>query len=159
MRTIDSIKTALFSASLLSIFIAGQAIAFEPDEAFPDVEQSTAMTTEELTQVFKGKKHLGTYNFLTRDITSFAFEETTAADGSIRHVQEDKIDTGQWKITNGTICYNYDDPALRQACFKIYPRGNCYYHYQVSTEGRPQFGFTARSVIAGDTPNCEPSYV
>jgi len=43
----------------MSIFIAGQAIAFEPDEAFPDVEQSTAMTTEELTQVFKGKKHLG----------------------------------------------------------------------------------------------------
>lgn len=135
------------------------AFAVGPDEIYPDVEHATPLTEAELTKVFKGQKHLGSYNFLTQDISSYAFEETTRADGSIRHVQEDKVDTGQWTITKNVICYNYDDPSLLQACFKIYARGNCYYHYQVSTEGIARFGFTARSVIAGETPNCEPSYV
>jgi len=147
------------TALLLPCLMATQAAAFGPDEAYPDVKEATPLSEAELTDAFKGQKHLGSYNFLTQDISSFAFEETTHADGSIRHVQEDKVDTGQWTIVKDTICYDYDDPSLRQACFKIYARGNCYYHYQVSTEGIVRYGFTARSVIAGQTPNCEPSYV
>ena len=155
MRAISLIQIGLVLPTLL----AAQAAAFGPEDAYPDVEQDTPLSETELAAAFSGQKHLGSYNFLTREISTFAFEETTLADGSIRHVQEDKVDTGKWTITGDTICYDYDDPALRQACFKIYTQGNCYYHYQVSTEGRPQFGFTARSVIAGQTPNCEPSYV
>lgn len=155
MRAIRLIQIGLVILPLLT----AQAAAFGPEDGYPDIEQDTPLSSAELTSVFKGQKHLGSYNFLTREIATFAFEETTLADGSILHVQEDKVDTGQWTIIGNTICYDYDDPALRQACFKIYAQGNCYYHYQVSTEGRPQFGFTARSVIAGQTPNCEPSYV
>ena len=145
--------------TILALLLPVQAMAIGPDEPYPDVEHDTSLTTEELTTVFKGQKHLGTYNFLQKDITSFAFEETTRADGTIRHVQQGKVDTGKWHISNNVICYDYDDPSLLQACFKIYARGNCYYHYQVSTEGFARYGFTARSVIAGETPSCEPSYV
>jgi len=136
-----------------------QSLAIDPDEIYPDIENSEPLTEAELRSAFTGKKHLGSYNFLNRDITSYAFEETTEADGRIRHVQQGRVDTGQWKISKNVICYDYDDAQLRQACFKMYVRGNCYYHYQVSVEGLPEFGFTARSVIAGETPDCEPSYV
>jgi len=147
---------ALFAAMLLFPF---SAAALGPDDSYPDVEHEDPISEEALRAAFTGKKHLGSYNFLNRDITTFAFEETTNTDGSIRHVQQGRVDTGQWTITKNTICYDYDDPALRQACFKMYVRGNCYYHYQVSVEGYPKFGFTARSVIAGETANCEPSFV
>lgn len=129
------------------------------DETYPDVEYASPLTQEQLNLVFNGQTHQGSYNFLNRDISTFAFKETTAKDGNIRHVQQSHVDTGKWNIAGDTICYDYDDPRLRQACFRIYARGNCYYHYQVSVEGAPRFGFTARTVIAGDTPDCEPSLV
>jgi len=159
MSALDFKALALVSALIVPFILSGTASAFGPEDALPDVETATALSKEELILAFKGRKHLGSYNFLTKDISSFAFEETTNEDGSIRHVQEDKVDTGQWNIIKNTICFDYDDPNLLKACFKIYSRGNCYYHYQVSTEGFARYGFTARSVIDGETPNCEPSYV
>jgi len=140
MRFVSLIAAAL----LLPLIAPLHAFGFGPEDSLPDIEHATPLSEAELVATFKGKKHLGSYNFLTKDISSFAFEELTRADGSIRHVQEDKIDTGQWVISKNTICYDYDDPSLLQACFKIYARGNCYYHYQVSTEGFPRYGFTAR---------------
>ena len=135
------------------------ATALGPDEPYPDIETNTPISEAELRAAFTGKTHTGSYNFLSRNITTFAFEETTAKDGKIEHVQQDQIDTGKWKIIKDVICYDYDNPQLRQACFRMYVRGNCYYHFQVSVEGFPKFGFTARSVIKGETPKCEPSYV
>ena len=140
-------------------FFPLHAAALGPDESYPDVEHDSPLSEVELRAAFTGQKHLGSYNFLNRDITTFAFEETTESDGSIRHVQQGQVDTGQWEINKTVICYDYDDPDLLQACFRMYVRGNCYYHYQVSVEGYAKFGFTARSVIAGETPNCEPSLV
>lgn len=148
-----------FAILLLALLLPAQALAMGPDENFPDVLEDTPLTGEELLKVFSGQTHNGTYSFLNRDITTFAFTETTRADGSVRHVQQEQVDTGRWTVTGNVICYDYDDPDLLQACFNIYARGNCYYHYQVSVLGRTQFGFTARSIIAGDTPNCEPSLV
>lgn len=133
--------------------------ALGPDDAYPDVEHDTPLSEAELRAAFTGQTHIGSYNFLNRDITTFAFKETTARDGKIRHVQQGQTDTGKWDIEDNTICYDYDAPQLRRACFQMYVRGNCYYHFQVSVEGRPKFGFTARSVIAGEAPDCEPSYV
>lgn len=134
-------------------------MALGPEDSYPDVEYDEPISEAELRAAFTGKKHKGSYNFLNRDITTFAFEETTYSDGRIRHVQQGKVDTGQWNITDNVICYDYDDPELLQACFRMYVRGNCYYHYQVSVQGYPKFGFSARSVIDGETPNCEPSFV
>jgi len=147
------------SAFILPVTAPLQAAAFGPNDTYPDIDHSTPLSEAELTEVFKGKTHLGSYNFLSKNITTYAFEETTKDDGSIRHVQEDVVDTGTWSISGNEICYDYDAPSLLQACFKIYARGNCYYHYQVSTEGFAQYGFTARTVIAGETPKCEPGYV
>jgi len=146
-------------ACLLPLQAAAQSSPLGTDESYPDVEHETPLSEAELRAAFTGKKHLGSYNFLSRDIPTYAFEETTKSDGGIRHVQQGKVDTGTWEITDNIICYDYDDPGLYQACFRMYVRGNCYYHYQVSVEGYPKFGFSARSVIAGETPSCEPSLV
>ena len=148
-----------FALFLTACLIPFQAASLGLDEAYPDVEHDMPISETELRAAFTGKTHTGSYNFLNRDITSFAFKETTTVDGKIRHVQQGHVDTGKWEIKDDVICYDYDDPQLRQACFKMYVRGNCYYHYQVSVEGFPKFGFTARSVISGEKPDCEPSYV
>lgn len=153
------IALTLLATPLMVLTLTSAAFAIGPDEHLPDVTVDTPLTGEELETVFRGKTHRGSYTFLNRDITTFAFTETTAADGSIRHVQQDRVDTGTWSVTGNVICYDYDDQQLLQACFNIYARGNCYYHYQVSTLGRAKFGFTARSVIEGETPSCEPSLV
>jgi len=147
---------ALFTLACLLPFSAS---ALGPDEPYPDVEHSEPISEAELRAAFTGQTHVGSYNFLNRDITTFAFAETTTEDGKIRHIQQGILDTGKWEIKENIICYDYDDTDLLQACFRMYLRGNCYYHYQVSVEGFPKFGFTARSVIKGQRPDCEPSYV
>lgn len=147
------------AALLLSLTLCGTATATDSPDLYPDVEYDTPLDEAGLIRVFKGQTHAGSYTFLNRDIQTFAFTETTADDGSVLHLQADKADTGQWRVQADIICYDYDDPGLTQACFRIYQRGNCYYHYQVSTRGVSRYGFTARSVIQGERPNCEPSLV
>jgi hypothetical protein len=147
---------ALLAAACL---LPASIYALGPDDPYPDIENSEPLSQTELRAEFTGKTHVGSYNFLNPNITTFAFEETTSDDGKIRHIQQGIVDTGQWEIMKNIICYDYDDPKLLQACFRMYLIGNCYYHYQVSAAGFPRYGFTARSVIKGDVPNCEPSYV
>ena len=122
----------------------------------PDVSQDAPLTESELTATFKGQIHRGSYNFIRRDMDTFSFEEETRADGGIRHVQGARIDTGTWVIKDTQICYTYDADDLNPACFEIYQRGNCYYHYQKSVRGISRAGFTARSVIKGEEPDCAP---
>lgn len=152
-----------FIVILIAFLFASESsfaqLASPLDDFLPDIEFETPLEEAQLYEVFQGKTHRGTYNFLAREFKTYAFEEETAKDGSIVHIQEHQVDTGQWTITGNVICYDYDDPAISTGCFKIYSRGNCYYHYNVSNNGRPAFGFSARSVIKGERPNCEPNLV
>jgi len=122
----------------------------------PDPASDTPLSESELIAVFNGQTHSGSYNFIRRNIKTFSFEERTAKDGSIHHVQGDRIDTGQWSIKNTQICYHYDAEDLNPACFEIYQRGNCYHHYQKSVRSKDYERFTARSVIKGEEPDCAP---
>ena len=122
----------------------------------PDVNEDIPLSEAELYATFEGQTHRGSYNFQRRNIKTYGFEETTADDGSIRHIQENRIDTGDWFIEDSEICYDYDADDLNPACFEIYQRGNCYYHYQKSVRGIARTGFTARTVIKGEEPDCAP---
>jgi len=129
----------------------------------PDPESDIPLSEGELTAVFKGQTHRGTYSFKRLSFKSFGFEETTTADGKIRHVQDDHTDTGTYEIKDNLICYTYDPndrgefANFNPICFNIYQRGNCYYHYQRSVRNDTTVrGFTARSVIKGDNPDCAP---
>jgi len=122
----------------------------------PDVVNDTPLSETELLTVFKGQTHRGSYNFKRRDIDTFAFEETTYENGDIRHIQGERKDTGDWSVIDNQICYRYDADNLLPACFEIYQRGNCYYHFQKTVNGLTYEKFTARSVIKGDNPDCAP---
>ena len=122
----------------------------------PEPDHDTPLSNSELSAVFDGQTHRGSYNFRRKDIDTFAFEETTKSGGDIRHVQGGRVDTGDWSLTGNRICYRYDAEGLLPACFEIYQRGNCYYHYQKTINGVALESFTARSVIKGDHPDCAP---
>lgn len=125
----------------------------------PDPTQEVPLGEDDLIAAFSGKTHRGTYTFERRDIDTFAFEETTSADGQTRHIHGDRVDLGTWRVRANVICFTYEDfdsgPPIH--CFNIYQRGNCYYHYGVSSGSGGSF--TARSVHDGEIPDCEPSMV
>ena len=128
----------------------------------PDPFSDAPLSEAELISVFKGQTHRGTYGFKRVNFISYGFEETTEADGGVKHVQDGHTDTGTYEINDDLICFNYDEnergefSRFNPICFNIYQRGNCYYHYQRSVQSRAVRGFTARSVIKGDNPDCAP---
>jgi len=152
MRLIRLIATFSF---LSAIFAQAQA-------NFPDPVSDTPLSEAELIAVFKGETHRGTYSFKRLNFKTYGFEETTDNEGGIKHIQDGHMDTGFYNIIDNQICYNYnpnersDFSNSNPICFNIYQRGNCYYHYQRSVNHQPVTGFTARSVIKGDNPDCAP---
>lgn len=134
------------------------AIAQSDDEYYPDTENDSYLSTEELKAVFTNQTHSGTYNFKRENIKTFAFEETTTDDGRTRHVQGERVDTGDWLIMRDLICFKYDTLDFSGACFRIYQVGNCYYHYSTTPRQDGKGSFTARSVIKGERPNCVPAF-
>ena len=146
------------------VFFCGLFIALPASAQvnMPDPMSDTPLSEAELSAVFKGQTHRGTYSFKRTNFESFGFEETTRKDGGVKHVQDGHIDTGTYTIKDNLLCFSYDQNERGEfanynpICFNIYQRGNCYYHYQRSVKNTPVRGFTARSVIKGDNPNCAP---
>ncbi|GLQ19152.1 hypothetical protein ACFFUB_12110 [Algimonas porphyrae] len=164
---------ALLSGFILALIpalsiaqIAPQPAPMTPNEEgdfLPDPSQEVPLSEAQLLAAFSDKTHRGTYNFKRPEIDTFAFVETTTSDGRTRHVHGDKVDTGTWRVKANVICFSYInwDGGTHNACFNIFQRGNCYYHYGLNVNGLAGMGgsFTARSVHEGETPECEPSMV
>lgn len=128
----------------------------------PNPAQELPLSEGQLTAAFSDKTHRGTYNFKRPNIDSFAFVETTKSDGTTHHAHGDKVDTGTWEIMANVICFHYvnwDGSTTHNACFNIFQKGNCYYHYGLRSGFGGRGEFTARSVHAGETPECEPPSV
>ena len=123
----------------------------------PDPARELPLSEEQLLAAFSDKTHRGTYNFKRPNIDSFAFVETTKSDGTTHHAHGDKVDLGTWEVRSNVICFHYtnwDGTTTHNACFNIYQKGNCYYHYGLRS-GLGGGAFTARSVHAGEIPECE----
>lgn len=151
----------IFGLGLLgAVCLTGQPAQSQVN--MPDPEYDAALSEAELTTAFKGQTHRGTYNFKRVNFRTFGFEETTQNDGGVKHVQDGHTDTGRYTIKDELLCFTYDPnergefARYNPICFNIYRRGNCYYHYQRSVNNRPVSGFTARSVIKGESPDCAP---
>lgn len=159
----DRAKRGLLAAILLGVLSGAQAVAQAPmqpnadGDYFPDPSQELPLNEEELIAAFSDQTHRGTYTFQRPNIDTFAFEETTSSDGRTRHIHGDAVDVGTWRVMANVICFRYEnyDGGEHRACFNIYKRGNCYYHYGLNG-GMRGGSFTARSVHAGDIPECEP---
>ena len=143
---------------LFLIFIMVLPTISVADEwSLPDPEFESPISAEEVTRLFRGQIHRGSYHFQNPKFEGFHFEELTAADGRVIHRLGSRIDTGSWQQNGNKICFDYDSPDLLGACFTFYQRGNCIYHHQETVQGQMAPRFTAVSVIKGETPNCEPA--
>jgi hypothetical protein len=127
----------------------------------PDPSQELPLSGNALFNAFSGMTHRGTYNFERPNIDSFSFVETTGADGTTRHLHGDKIDLGTWKVKANVICFHYTnwDGGTHDACFNVYVKGNCFYHFGLRSGFGGGGAFTARSVHEGEIPECEPPSV
>ena len=159
-------------AALLALLCAPPTVAqdrpepMQPNEDgdyLPDPSQEMPLDEAQLIAAFTDKTHRGTYNFKRPEIDTFAFAERTTADGRTRHQHGDKVDVGTWRVRRNVICFEYEEwteGSNHIACFNIFRRGNCYYHYALRARGFGVGGaFTARSVHEGETPECEPAFV
>ena len=158
-RFIRSFARAILIAATYGTTALAQA-PMQPNldgDYLPDPSQELPLNEAELIAAFSDKTHRGTYNFRRPNIDTFSFEETTSSDGRTRHVHGDKVDTGTWRVMANVICFRYEDwdGGTPNFCFNIYQRGNCYYHYGLAS-GFGRGSFTARTVHAGEAPECEP---
>ncbi|MEL6687003.1 MAG: hypothetical protein AAFP97_05225 [Pseudomonadota bacterium] len=157
------LTTYLAVLPCVSVLLSANAFAqapMQPNEDgdyFPDPRLELPLNEAELRAAFSDKTHRGTYTFSRPNIDTFAFEETTTSDGRTVHKHGDAVDTGTWRVMANVICFRYENynGGIHNACFNIYKRGNCFYHYGLNSA----FGggdFTARSVHEGEIPECEP---
>jgi len=166
MPRLSHISISLVLAALPALAVAQDApseLPMQPNldgDYLPDTSQELPLSERDLRAAFSDKTHRGTYNFKRPEIDSFAFVETTKSDGTTRHVHGDKIDTGTWRVMANVICFHYInwDGGTHDACFNVYQKGNCYYHYGLNM-GLGGGSFTARSVHSGEIPECEPPSV
>ena len=159
-------RKAALSALFAALATALPAQADEPLQPdadgnyLPDPRQDVPLNEADLLAAFTDKTHFGTYSFKRRDIDTFAFRETTTSDGRTVHVHGTKTDRGTWRVRANVICFDYEDwdaaGGRHLACFNIFKRGNCYYHYGLRSGPMGRGSFTARSVHEGESPTCDP---
>ena len=118
-------------------------------------ETALRLNEAQLRTAFTGVTHNGQYRFLREAVSTFAFTETTRADGTLTHRQGRETLSGIWEVTGDQICYTYDKIWTYPVCFNIYKSGTCYYHRQRSANGFPRDGVTARSTPSTQEPDCD----
>lgn len=113
-----------------------------------------------LLDEFIGITHKGAYNFTDDGEPRRFYAETHHDDGRVTYTEEGQSFGGVWIIKREALCYVYKDPSMSGGCFRVYKVGNCFYFY---TDLLPERSdeldrdyWTARSVKAGEAPNCEP---
>lgn len=108
---------------------------------------------------FSGKTHLSTYRRYVESYGGVYFEETYHRDGTLSYQSGNVFAQGQWKIKNSTICFDYLEPFMVSACFKVVYNDGCYYSYEVDPTTGVVLGFETgtwwiRSYIKGTDPAC-----
>ncbi|MGB3455036.1 MAG: hypothetical protein WBA35_01635, partial [Litorimonas sp.] len=92
----SALKAVLLALMALWPYIpaSAQVQPMQPNldgDYLPDPTQETPLSEAELEAAFSGMTHRGTYNFRRPNIDTFAFEETTNADGRTVHRHGDKV--------------------------------------------------------------------
>ena len=117
---------------------------------------------DELRASFSGQTHDGAYNFSTTGEPGQHYEESHAPGGDVLYSERGTTADGLWDIYKDTLCYAYTNTHMTGGCFRVYRVANCYYFYSAQiTEAKDEINrdyWTARSVIKGETPECEAAF-
>ncbi len=148
----------LFSSIALILFAIGNANAQSQDT---DIRKhALRITGDTLLNSFLNTTHDGAYNFSPDGEPQRFYTETHHDDSKVTYVEGDgKPVNGLWSIRRNLLCFEYPGGSMPGGCFRVYKVGNCFYYYNNNI---PEYGFeidrdywTARSVKAGEEPNCE----
>lgn len=115
---------------------------------------------EALLDEFMGVTHDGAYNFTDDGEPRRFYTESHHEDGRVTYAEDGVKEDGVWIIKRDSLCFAYKNDTMNGGCFRVYKVGNCYYYY---SDMIPEFDgeldrdyWTARSVKAGETPDCDP---
>lgn len=111
-----------------------------------------------LVAAYAGKTHLSFYRRHVEEYGGKYFEESYMADGTLQYRGGDIALTGQWRVANGRICFQYPQTPLNSGCFIVTHEAGCYYSYQIDDNGQP-FGratgeWWIRAHVKGTRPDC-----
>lgn len=121
--------------------------------------QALRIVGDALKTQYEGKTHQGAYNFTFQGIAQNTYVETHFSDGRVTYKEGDFEAGGRWFINQDNLCFVYPDAAMNGGCFRVYKVENCFYYYsnqirEVEGELNEDY-WTARSVLDGETPECD----
>ena len=114
---------------------------------------------DELKAQFEDKTHQGAYNFTFQGIAQNTYVETHFPDGRVTYREGEFEAGGRWFINEDNLCFVYPNTDMTGGCFRVYKVENCFYYYsnqlrEVEDELDQDY-WTARSVLDGETPECD----
>lgn len=116
------------------------------------------LNDEQLRAAYSGQTHDSFYRWNIEEYGGVYFEETYHPDGRLDYVAGDVILTGFWQVTNGKICFQYNDTPLADGCFVVVNEGGCFYSYEIGLDGRPmglaRGEWWIRATIRGSDGQC-----
>jgi len=144
-------------------FILTLALALFPAISFANditAEDLTPLIGETLTQTFEGVTMHGTYKRPRERTGTAAFTETFHEDGTTSYREGRIFDTGQWTVTEDTICFAYSgELSGGVSCYNVFKAENCYYSY---IHGQLRDGYpvrpnswSAKTIIKGEYNTCD----
>lgn len=146
----------MLSAALLLALPASAAAQTQKLDIRPYAKR---VTGKALRESFSGKTHDGAYNFNAEGQSRYSYLETHAPNGDVVYNENGRPEAGLWDIYDETLCYAYVSKAMNGGCFRVYRIANCFYFYASTLPEREDEAgrdyWTARSVIDGETPECE----
>jgi hypothetical protein len=108
---------------------------------------------------FSGIRHEGAYNFNLQGVSQNRYTEMHYKDGKVLYQEGERQNKGAWLVYDDTLCFVYENALMSGGCFRVYKVENCYYYYSDQiVERKDELDreyWTARSVKAGQTPQCD----
>lgn len=154
------IRPCLKAVGIICVSIVSLAEAAIAQSQSTDIRPNAKRVMgEALRTEFSGVRHEGAYNFNREGEFQNRYTEMHYKDGKVLYREGAREDKGQWQIRNNTLCFTYDNSLMSGGCFRVYKVDNCFYYYSDYFREREdeldREYWTARSVKAGQTPQCD----
>ena len=139
------------------IFITGFLNPVAAQNTNSDLQR---LNSDDILRAFNGQTHNGAYS-LTQDGEPTRFYVEDHLETSEAIYSENGISyPGVWSIMRDHLCYDYVSDDMTGGCFKVFQIGNCYFFFGDNIPNHlinlEQNYWTARSVIKGQSPDCDP---
>ncbi len=150
-----------FQVSLLLLTALWPAYGYAQSQRQDIRPNAQRVIGDDLLANFEDITHEGAYNFTEDGQPTRYYHETHHNDGTTTYREDGLEVAGVWIIQHRQLCFVYDSAQMSGGCFRVYKVGNCFYYYSSNIPERrfelDENYWTARSVKAGETPNCEPA--